>query len=101
MRRPSMSPAEPSTTRLLLAFAAVYVIWGSTYLAIRFAIEALPPLLMAGVRFLVAGGMLYAWVRSRGAPRPTLRQWKDAAVVAVLMLVGGNGAVVIAEKWVP
>ena len=95
------SSAEPPAARLLLAFAAVYVIWGSTYLAIRFAIESIPPLLMAGVRFLVAGGILYAWVRARGFPRPTRRQWRDAAVVAALMLVGGNGAVVIAEQWVP
>lgn len=95
------STAEPSAGRFLLAFAAVYIIWGSTYLAIRFAIESIPPLLMAGVRFLVAGGILYAWVRARGFPRPTRRQWRDAAVVAALMLVGGNGAVVIAEQWVP
>jgi len=102
MRTPSTdSPADPSTVRLLLAFAAVYFIWGSTYLAIRFAIETIPPLLMAGVRFLVAGGILYAWARAHGAPRPTGRQWRDASIAAVLMLIGGNGAVVLAEQWVP
>jgi drug/metabolite transporter (DMT)-like permease len=79
----------------------VYVIWGSTYLAIRFAIETLPPLFMAALRFLLAGSLLYAWARSRGAPRPTPSQWKAAAVVGALMFVGGNGAVVVAEQWVP
>jgi len=102
MRTPSApSSADPSTLRLLLAFAAVYFIWGSTYLAIRFAIETIPPLLMAGVRFVVAGGVLYAWARAHGAPRPTGRQWRDAAIAAALMLIGGNGAVVLAEQWVP
>lgn len=83
------------------AFAAVYVIWGSTYLAIRFAIETLPPLAMASVRFLVAGSLLYAWARVRGARPPTFRQWKGAAVVGALLFVGGNGAVVLSEQWVP
>lgn len=92
---------DASTAKLLGAFAAVYVVWGSTYLAIRFAIETLPPLLMASVRFLVAGALLYGWARSRGAPRPTRSQWRAAAVVGGLLFVGGNGAVVVAEQWVP
>lgn len=90
-----------ATARLLSAFAALYLIWGSTYLAIRFAIETLPPLLMAAVRFLVAGTLLYAWGRGRGAPRPTASQWRDAAVVGGLLFVGGNGAVVVSQQWVP
>lgn len=99
---PAASPvAEPPTGKLLAAFAALYVIWGSTYLAIRFAIETIPPLLMAAARFLVAGSLLFLWARSRGAPRPTPRQWRDAAVVGGLLFVGGNGAVVVAEQWVP
>jgi drug/metabolite transporter (DMT)-like permease len=87
--------------KLLAAFLAVYVIWGSTYLAIRFAIETMPPLTMAAVRFLIAGGVLHGWTRLRGASRPTLRQWKAAALVGALLLVGGNGAVVVAEQWIP
>jgi drug/metabolite transporter (DMT)-like permease len=83
------------------AFAAVYLIWGSTYLAIRFAIETIPPLLMASVRFLLAGTLLYAWSRSRGAAKPTTAQWRAAAVVGALFFVGGNGCVVLAEQWVP
>src|SRR5216684_1906910 len=61
--------------RLILAFAAIYLIWGSTYLAIRFAVESIPPLLMMGVRHLVAGILLYAWVRLRGTPPPRPHQW--------------------------
>lgn len=86
---------------ILLAFAAVYLIWGSTYLAIRFAIETVPPLTMAAVRFLIAGTILYAWVWARGAVRPTRMQWLAATVVGALMLLGGNGAVVWAEQRVP
>ncbi len=92
--------ARPTTTRLVAAFAAVYLIWGSTYLAIRFAIESLPPLSMAGVRFAVAGALLLLWARLRGVARPTARQVRDSAVVGALLLLGGNGAVVWAEQWV-
>lgn len=92
---------EPGTTPIVLAFTAVYLIWGSTYLAIRWAIETMPPFWMAAVRFLVAGALLWAWARSRGAPRPTPRQWRDGAISGTLLLAGGNGAVVVAEQWVP
>ncbi len=98
---PPMVDEAPSTTSVVAAFTAVYLIWGSTYLAIRFAIETIPPLCMAAVRFLVAGSVLYAWARARGAPRPELRQWRDAAVVGTLLLGVGNGGVVVAEQWVP
>lgn len=86
---------------VLLNFGLVYVIWGSTYLAIRYAIETLPTFLMAGVRFLVAGVLLFAWGRLRGAPKPTGANWRAAAVVGGLLLLGGNGAVVWAETRVP
>jgi drug/metabolite transporter (DMT)-like permease len=92
---------DVTTARLVAAFAAVYVIWGSTYLAIRFAIETMPPLGMASFRFLVAGVLLYAWARGRGSPHPTARQWRDGALSGTLLLAGGNGAVVVAEQWVP
>ncbi len=91
----------PSRTRIMAAFAAVYLIWGSTYLAIRFAIETLPPFLMAGVRFTLAGALLYGFLRLRGAPRPERVHWRSAAIVGVLMLVGGNGGVTWAEQYVP
>ena len=75
---PSPAAATPSRARVLAAFAAVYTIWGSTYLAILFAIETIPPFLMAGVRFLRAGAVLYAWVRLRGAGRPPREAWRDS-----------------------
>jgi len=93
--------AAPPRAQLLLAFAAVYVIWGSTYLAIRFAIETLPPFLMAGVRFLIAGSILYGWMRLRGTPRPTKAEWRSTAIIGALLLAGGNGGVVWAEQFVP
>jgi drug/metabolite transporter (DMT)-like permease len=89
------------TWRLVAAFAAVYLIWGSTYLAIRWAIETLPTFLMAGVRFLVAGGILCLWGLARGGRVPDWRAWRDAAVVGGLLLLGGNGGVVWAEQYVP
>lgn len=92
-------PTDPKA-RLLMAFAAVYVIWGSTYLAILWAIETLPPLTMAGVRFLIAGGIMYAWARLRGAPSPGAREWRAAFVIGTLLLLGGNGGVVWAETRV-
>src|SRR5712671_4559452 len=88
--------------RLIAAFAAVYLIWGSTYLAIRFAVETLPPLLMAGVRFVIAGGILLLWARLRGrSGGPTKTDWITGLVRGALLLLGGNGAVVWAEQKVP
>src|SRR5690606_21345403 len=92
-----MTPSAPSRGKVAAAFAIVYVIWGSTYLAILYAIETLPPLLMAAARFFLAGGLLFAWARSRGVPMPTRRQWRACAVAGLLMLMAGNGAVVWAE----
>lgn len=86
---------------VLAAFAAVYFIWGSTYLAIRFAIETIPPFLMASVRFIIAGTLLYAWTRLRGAPKPTPSQWRSAFIIGSALLLIGNGAVSWAEKVVP
>ena len=83
----------PSRAALLLAFATLYVIWGSTYLAIRVAVVSWPPLILAAVRFTLAGGGLYAWLRARGAPPPTRREWAGAAVIGTLLLGGGNGLV--------
>lgn len=98
----SATAHPPTRLALFAAFAIVYIVWGSTYLAIRFAIETLPPFLMAGGRFLVAGAMLYAWSRVLGgATRPTAMHWRSAAVVGLLLLLGGNGLVVWAEQRVP
>jgi drug/metabolite transporter (DMT)-like permease len=86
--------------RLVLAFLAVYLIWGSTYLGIRFAIETLPPFLMAGTRFVIAGVVLYLWARRHGGAAPTGANWLAAGVVGTLLLIGGNGGVVWAETRV-
>src|SRR3954447_11348184 len=92
---------RPSRVQLGLAFACIYILWGSTYLAIRVAIETLPPFLMAGVRFLFSGGVLYLIGRLRGATAPDPRQWAAGAVAGALMLWVGNGGVVWAEQSVP
>lgn len=89
--------SRPSPLLLIAAFFALYLIWGSTYLAIRIGVESWPPLLMAGLRFLTAGGLMFAWLRWRGAPWPAWREWRAAAVVGVLLLSVGNGAVTVAE----
>src|SRR5438045_7798776 len=89
---PVKPPAPaPSRTALLLAFAAIYVIWGSTYLGMRVAIETMPPFMMASARFLLAGGLLFLVLKVRGAPWPTLRQWRANAIIGTFLLLGGNG----------
>lgn len=94
-------PAPASRTALWLAFATIYLVWGSTYLAIRVAVETLPPFLMAGARFLTAGSILYGWLWFTRRIRPTPRQWFDNAIVGALLLLGGNGLVSWAEQSVP
>src|SRR5712664_3159335 len=101
LRKASTLPLLTLRLRIALAFLSIYTIWGSTYLAIRFAIETFPPFLMAAIRFLIAGGVLYAWMRLRGAPRPTWANWKAATIVGGLLLLGGNGGVTKAEQVIP
>jgi drug/metabolite transporter (DMT)-like permease len=91
------SPTSPSGLVVAVALAAVYLIWGSTYLALRFGLEGFPPFLLNAIRFLVAGGILYGVLRLRGTPAPSRRQWWNAARVGALMLAGGVGLVTIAE----
>lgn len=86
---------------MVAAFAAVYIIWGSTYLAIRFAIEDIPPLLMAGARFLLGGGAFYLFARAMGAPKPTATHWRTTALIGLLMPAIGTGGITWAEKFVP
>jgi drug/metabolite transporter (DMT)-like permease len=91
----------PSLPGVLAAFTAVYFIWGSTYLGIRFAIETLPPYTMAGIRFLCAGAILYIWTAMRGVARPKALQWRSASIIGFLLLVSGIGIVTWAELTVP
>lgn len=95
--RPAFGLRGPVMASLII----VYLVWGSTYLALRYMVEALPPLLASGARFLLAGAILYGVLRGRGAPAPTRRQWLVAIPVGVLMLVVGNGLVAVAEREVP
>jgi drug/metabolite transporter (DMT)-like permease len=90
-----------SRAQIIAAFASIYLVWGSTYLAIRYAVETIPPFLMGGMRFVISGGLLYLWARSRGAPRPTGLHWRNAVIAGGFLLLGGNGAVVWAEQFVP
>ena len=90
-----------SRAKVAAAFAAIYIIWGSTFLGIRYAIETMPPFLMAGTRFVIAGAMLYAWAAIREGARPTLRHWINTAIVGALLLTVGNGAVSWAEQFIP
>ena len=91
-------PASRRIPWLLIgAFLALYLVWGSTYLFIRIGVESWPPMLMAGVRFLIAGSLLYGFLRWRGAPAPTWPQWRAAGAIGFLLLSCGNGGVTVAE----
>ena len=86
---------------LIAAFAAVYIFWGSTYLAIKYAIETLPPFLMAGSRFMFAGSILYVWARfSKDYEKPSFKHWRTSFIVGTLLLMGGNGGVVLAQHYI-
>jgi drug/metabolite transporter (DMT)-like permease len=94
------APASPLSGLLLLCLAATWLVWGSTYLAIKFALLSFPPFFQMGTRFLVAGAVLMAWMRWRGAPWPDARQWRNALAVGALMLGGGMGGTAYAEQTV-
>jgi drug/metabolite transporter (DMT)-like permease len=93
---------NPSRSTLLAAcLALVYVVWGSTYLAIHFGLEGLPPLMLSTMRNLCAGTILLAWLFARGAPRPSWRQWRNGVLIGFMMMSLGNGFVCLAEQSVP
>lgn len=100
MNTESEHPGSAPRALVLVAFAAIYLIWGSTYLGIRFAVESLPPFLMGGVRFLVAGALLFAWLRWRGVPGPARPDWKLVLISGALLFGIGNGGVNWAEQKV-
>ena len=88
-------------SKIWIALLALYTVWGSTYLAIRFAVETIPPFFMAGTRFLISGAILFIWRRAAGDAMPTKRQWRSTAIVGIFLLLGGNGLVSFAEQYVP
>ena len=89
------------TIMTVVALLSVYIVWGSTYLGIKIAIETFPPFLMAGIRFLIAGALLYGFVVVKEKKHPKLIEWRDTTIIGTLLLLGGNGLVVIAEKTIP
>ena len=92
---------ESRTLRVSLAFGAVYLIWGSTFLGIRVAIETIPPMIMAGLRWTVAGSLFYLFLRWRGVPQPSGRDWRLAAIIGGGIIFAGNGSVTFAEQSIP
>jgi len=92
---------KSSQLKLGLGFAAIYLIWGSTYLGIRYAIETIPPLLMMGTRHFLAGVVVFAWARARGGPAPSRQQWGRAGIAAGLLFLGGHGMLAWGEQKVP
>src|SRR5882757_4897979 len=92
------APRFSQRTLIIIALATVYIIWSTTYLGIRFALESFPPYLMMGIRFTLAGSGLMLFLRLRNTPMPTLRQVRGAAIVGTLLLVGGMGSVALAEQ---
>jgi drug/metabolite transporter (DMT)-like permease len=87
--------------RIWIALVTIYIIWGSTYLAIRFAVDSIPPFLMASTRFLIPGLILYGWRRLAGDKSPSRIEWRSTIIIGLLLLVGGNGAVTWAEQTIP
>jgi drug/metabolite transporter (DMT)-like permease len=86
--------------KIYFALLSVYIIWGSTYLAIRFAVETLPPFLMAATRFMIPGLIFYVWQRRRGEAAPTRPQWRSAILIGFFLLAAGNGSISWAEQRV-
>src|SRR5467141_2390818 len=98
---PMEAAVRPPAWKTMLAFAIIYFVWGSTFLAIRVGVREVPPLLLASMRFFIAGVVLYAWMRLRGTPSPSRRQWLAASALAVCIFVVDYGLLFWAEQRVP
>lgn len=98
---PPPRASRPLPWGIVAGMLVIYLVWGSTYLAIRVGVETIPPFLMAGVRYSAAGGILFVWLLARGARRPDRREWTSALFLGALLLLGGNGLVTWAEQWIP
>src|SRR5438046_9810759 len=92
--------SAPKRSLVIIAFAALYIIWGSTYLGIRFAIDSIPPFLMAGGRFLLAGMIMYAIAWSQGIGKSTWANWRTSLIIGACLLLAGNGGVTISEQYI-
>jgi drug/metabolite transporter (DMT)-like permease len=93
--------SKPAKISIILAFAAIYIIWGSTYTGIKYAIQTMPPLLMSGFRYFTAGLIMFVFALASGAPKPTWTNWRNTAIIGALLILVGNGAVASAEKLIP
>src|SRR5947199_7235750 len=92
--------AAQKKIQVIIAFAALYLVWGSTYLGIRFAIESIPPFLMAGMRFLLAGVIMYVIAWSKGSHKSSWANWRTSLIIGACLLLAGNGGVTISEKYI-
>src|SRR6476620_1095718 len=100
MRHCHSSMAAPKKALVIISFAALYVIWGSTYLGIKFSIETIPPFLMAGARFVLAGMIMYAIAWLQGIGKSTWANWRTSFIIGACLLLGGNGGVTISEQYI-
>lgn len=100
--RPTLTTTNPQQDRLMiiLSLISLYILWGTTYLAQRVALQSFPPFLLASIRFLIAGSVMFAFLRTRGLRMPTVKQWLGSAVIGTLLFLGGNGGVTFSEQWV-
>jgi drug/metabolite transporter (DMT)-like permease len=92
--------ANKNHLAIIVAFVALYILWGATYLGMRIALQSFPPFLLAGIRFLIAGVLMFVFLLARGAVLPTRKEWLGSALIGGLLLLCGNGGVVFAEQWV-
>ncbi len=97
----STQSEKNNTIKIVFAFAAIYIIWGTTYLAIRLAVETIPPFFMAGTRFLIAGIITFVILRARGIPIPKRFHWRSVVIIGAFLVVGGNGLVTWSEQQIP
>ncbi|MGH2509840.1 MAG: drug/metabolite exporter YedA, partial [Ktedonobacteraceae bacterium] len=101
VRNATANPDMPkSRLTIILALITLYIIWGTTYLAQRIALDSFPPFLLAGIRFVIAGSVMLAFLRTRGMSMPTLKQWLGSILIGTLLFLGGSGGVTFAEQWV-
>lgn len=103
-RAQTTSPtSDKSSNRLaiIISMIVLYILWGGTYLGMRIALQSFPPFLLAGIRFFIAGALMFVILRSRGAAMPTRKEWLGSILIGILLLIGGNGGVTFAEQWVP
>lgn len=100
--RSTLTTTNPQQDRLMiiLSLISLYILWGTTYLAQRVALQSFPPFLLASIRFLIAGSVMFAFLRTRGLRMPTVKQWLGSAVIGTLLFLGGNGGVTFSEQWV-